>query len=525
MNQLISIYFANQLKLSKGDTKRTRRILGGAAIAVCLMFGLISYNLTFGISLKQTTGNLEPLPVIMAGASSLLALFSAIYSAKSLIFAYKDRDMLAALPLPRAKVVLSRVLILYIYELIYTFAIMLPCLGVCAALTRPGFTFWLTAIPGCIMLPVLPLVIGCALGAVGAVLTSGSRAMGAMRYVLITVFALGLMAVSFSSSFSTGENGLLGAQPLALIGRASSAMRRYWPPLAWFSDAVWKYPIRLLLLAAVSVAGLFAFTSVAGKYDGLVADRVASVKSRGGARLGRGKARGVLRALLVKEFATYTGAPLYVFNTAFGLLLMLIASGAFLIYGDKVISVLVQTPGGAEALIPALPLALGLFAVLSCTSACSVSMEGSRLWISRMLPVSRMMIFTAKMGVNFILSASASLISSIMIAAKLGADGEFLFWLIVTPLVYSAFTSAFGLFINLRHPKLDWTNEAAVVKQSAAVLLAMLGGFLVTLLPLGLQSAFGGFIVLRLATVIIAIFTTLLLMWMKRRGAALYDRL
>lgn len=174
-------------------------------------------------------------------------------------------------------------MILYIYELIYTFAIMLPCLGVCAALTRPGFTFWLTAIPGCIMLPVLPLVIGCALGAVGAVLTSGSRAMGAMRYVLITVFALGLMAVSFSSSFSTGENGLLGAQPLALIGRASSAMRRYWPPLAWFSDAVWKYPIRLLLLAAVSVAGLFAFTSVAGKYDGLVADRVASVKSRGSA--------------------------------------------------------------------------------------------------------------------------------------------------------------------------------------------------------------------------------------------------
>ena len=43
---------------------------------------------------------------------------------------------------------------------------------------------------------------------------------------------------------------------------------------------------------------------------------------------------------------------------------------------------------------------------------------------------------------------------------------------------YTLFISAAGLLINLRHPKLEWTNENAVVKQSASVGLTIGLGFI-----------------------------------------------
>ncbi|MEG2571311.1 MAG: hypothetical protein RSA70_07745, partial [Clostridia bacterium] len=43
------------------------------------------------------------------------------------------------------------------------------------------------------------------------------------------------------------------------------------------------------------------------------------------------------------------------------------------------------------------------------------------------------------------------------------------------PVVFSAFTSVFGMFVNCKLPNFDWESETAVVKQSAASMLGILG--------------------------------------------------
>jgi ABC-2 type transport system permease protein len=44
-----------------------------------------------------------------------------------------------------------------------------------------------------------------------------------------------------------------------------------------------------------------------------------------------------------------------------------------------------------------------------------------------------------------------------------------------------------GVLVNLKLPKLEWTNEVSVVKQSASVLVAILIGFISLLIPFGLS--------------------------------------
>ena len=58
-------------------------------------------------------------------------------------------------------------------------------------------------------------------------------------------------------------------------------------------------------------------------------------------------------------------------------------------------------------------------------------------------------------------------------------------WLLLVPLVGIPFSVLFGLFLNLKFPKLHWENATEVVKQSAASGLSLLGGFAILLPGVG----------------------------------------
>ena len=49
--------------------------------------------------------------------------------------------------------------------------------------------------------------------------------------------------------------------------------------------------------------------------------------------------------------------------------------------------------------------------------------------------------------------------------------------MLLIPCLYVCLTAYIGLAVNLKLPKLDWTSEAAVVKQSMGVLVALLSNF------------------------------------------------
>ena len=83
--------------------------------------------------------------------------------------------------------------------------------------------------------------------------------------------------------------------------------------------------------------------------------------------------------------------------------------------------------------------------------------------------------------------------------------------------------------MNLKLPKLDWTSEAAVVKQSMGVLVALLSNFVyIIVLVAGyvaLGSLTGSTLYLIISAVLTAVIAALFRICLKRRGVQVFEAL
>ena len=78
-------------------------------------------------------------------------------------------------------------------------------------------------------------------------------------------------------------------------------------------------------------------------------------------------------------------------------------------------------------------------------------------------------------------------------------------------------------------PKLDWTSEASVVKQSMGVLVALLSNFVYIIVLVAGYVAFGSLtgstLYLIISAVLTAVIAALFRIWLKRRGVQVFEAL
>ena len=84
---------------------------------------------------------------------------------------------------------------------------------------------------------------------------------------------------------------------------------------------------------------------------------------------------------------------------------------------------------------------------------------------------------------NLILGLPSVLIASILCMIRFRLD---LLWgliAVVIPVLYTLLASVGGMYVNIRFPNFSWTNEAAVVKQSASAMITVFGGMILVVIP------------------------------------------
>ena len=74
---------------------------------------------------------------------------------------------------------------------------------------------------------------------------------------------------------------------------------------------------------------------------------------------------------------------------------------------------------------------------------------------------------------------------------KLGAGVFGWAALLLTAVLYSAFTALLGSFLNYKYPKYDWTNETQAVKNSIPMLIVIFGNMVLGIAVL-ILSVFAG---------------------------------
>ncbi|MNI62971.1 hypothetical protein D3C73_1183130 [compost metagenome] len=168
---------------------------------------------------------------------------------------------------------------------------------------------------------------------------------------------------------------------------------------------------------------------------------------------------------------------------------------------------------------------MSLFVALSCTTSSSISLEGNNLWIITSSPVPKSVIVFSKVAVNLTITVPVTVVSGVLLMIALGTGRMDSLFLLVIPVIYACYTALLGVIVNLKLPKLEWTSEVQVVKQSAAVLVAMLLGFVSLVIPVALtlllSSVNGQIVMLAIGLILIGLCAGMY-RYVKVKGEALF---
>jgi ABC-2 type transport system permease protein len=145
------------------------------------------------------------------------------------------------------------------------------------------------------------------------------------------------------------------------------------------------------------------------------------------------------------------------------------------------------------------------------------------------MPIEPKTVLRVKAIMQFMLSGLPMLFSCVCALFVVETSVTVKVLMIVMPLLYTALAAVFNTMIGLKMPLLNWTNEMAPIKQSGAVLLAMLIGWGSSigqfLLYMWQGYKIGSVAYLGIWTAVIAVLTIGIFRWLDTKGAKLFASL
>lgn len=463
-----------------------KRAVSGLAV-LALLAGLSLYlsgiySFLFAQQLAPI-GMLHVLFLIMPVIAVALGFLFTLFAAQGVVFGGKDNDLMLALPVPAFTLMLSRTLALYTENLVCCLFFMLPAgVAYLAYGGGGGAAFLLVLVLCTLLLALLPtllsLVIGFALAWASGKLGRGMLLKNLLYLAAFAVFMVVMMRLSFAmndlAQYAMGMQDAFSGWGLPFLLFERAACEGDLPALAGLAG--------LCLPSFLLVVWLFA-----GRYKKIVTS-LGARSARSDYKLERLSASGCRRALLKKEARKFFGTPIYLFNSGFGLLLMVGGSVAALLFREKVAQALAQMSGLNLPLLPLLAVAVCFLLATVTVTAPSISLEGKQLWILKEAPLPAFGLLLVKAGFQLLLTVPCLLVSVALLIPAFDLSLLDGLVLLLLGLLLGTLTALAGLFINLCMPKLDAPNDTVVVKQSASVLVAMLVNFLLVAAGGGLYS-------------------------------------
>ncbi|MDF2906239.1 MAG: putative rane protein [Herbinix sp.] len=506
----------DMLSVGNLKKKKPKALYVGIGFFVILMSAIsFIYSLMIGSGLMMFD-SLELLPPMMMSVACIILLVTTILQVKGTIFGFKDYDMVMALPISTGGIVASRLIILYSINMIFVTMLMLPMLLAYGMLAQPPILFYAFGIVAMLFVPLVPIVIASIIGTVIAYVASKFRRNNLLSIILI----MGFLAVFMAMSFSIEDNG----EKLVDMSRTLTAQVYDLYPLAkLYTMAVVEQDVLSFgLFLGVSALAFIAYTILVKAIFKKMNTAIMTGSARSNYKLGRLKTASPMKALYRKELKRYFSSTLYVTNTAFGIVMLTLASVAlFFVEPQKLLGE--EMPVNMIAGIG--PAIISFCVMMCCTTMSSISLEGKNLWIIKSMPVEPKTVYLAKIYVNLTV-LSPAVIDAVILGIALKADLLTIILMVLITVVCSVFISFYGLLMNLLLPNFNWSNETVVIKQGAAAMVTIFSSIgivaiqfvLMVIIP-NMTIAYLGYILVMIA--IDAGLYAIILSYGKKRYAAL----
>lgn len=488
---LSKIKIKESLRWGSGKKKKRGKIIGTTALVILYIISFLAIAVSlgflfFGIGTMLGGTSYDWIYfAYMAVGMFLLCFIGSVFMTETQMFEAKDNERLLAMPINPWYILISRMISLLFYNLLFGALIGLPAgivyiilsvLNLFGNVTVLGVVFYLATL---IMVPLLALALSMLAGWGISLISHKFKSAKIIRLILAVAASLLYFYVIMSDG-GWVQNLIMNA------GKIAKGIKAYIPPAYSIGRAITDQSILHFGLSILWCVVPFVLVSF------LVSRNFVKIISLGGNQSSiKYKSTGIkvrsLRHSLAKiELDRFFSSVTYIMNGGMGLILMVILSVMSLTKkSDLVQMVKMAKMSGfniTSLLGPGIAIAIiGVMAMVTISSA-SVSLDAKTLWIARSMPIRGSDILIAKAMPHILVSAPLILVSSILlqITFKLPVADRIL--VILVPQLANIFNAFMGVRLNVRFPKLDWTNEAQAIKQGMAVLFAMLLGALPVLL-------------------------------------------
>lgn len=465
---------------TKASDSKAKQIIFPIILSLIVMFAVGVYAVMFASEFSKVNLTYIMLTLFII-LTTILTLVEGIYKSQGILFDAKDNDLLFALPIEKSKILFVRIFKLLSFQFLYNALFMIPAYIVYIYYEHPGISFYLISILMTFLLPIIPTVISSIIGYIVKAVSVKFKAKKIVQTVFTMIIFFGIFYISLNTQ-GILENIINNAESI------NAVIKKVYYPAGAYIDLIQNFNLpTLLILIAINIVPLVIFIMIASKfYFGIISKSSEKGKSKKIKSIeSKVKVKSKLSALVSKELKRYFSSTVYIFNTSFGLILLLIITIAMSVNINGVINTITEGEGMGFDIIPIMP---KIFFCLVTYTACmtsitssSISLEGKSFNITKSLPISVDTILLSKILMSCIITMPVILISDLIffIAFQVGII-DILFILTISILM-PILIAIIGLFTNLKYPKMNASSDTEVVKQSMSTTIAVFSGMILGL--------------------------------------------
>lgn len=526
---LVKLNFKTMLlSLGSFSTRRNKRkALSSTAALVfmsCLMLfigGSYSFSLAFAFA---PLGAVDIAVVMMVLLAIMMCFLFTTFSSQGILFSGKDMDIIFALPISSFKIMLAKVMAIYLENFVFTVFLVVPAIAAYIYFVGFSIVAVLYLVLSMFVIPVFPTLLGLLVTFVISFISSRVKHKNLVTTVL-SLLGFGVMMALLMLLNGNMEQMLVSPDDFRTI------LTTYVAPIMWMRNAFVNGNLLqfLLFVATAFVPFLLTAYLLSFSYQNILT-KVLSHSVKHDYKMQALSTSSAFSALLKKESKRFFGTAMYFLNAGVGPLMLLMSAVASLFFQGEIRTFLDMIPPELSSLIPA---ALATMAIMTCAmctiTSVSISLEGNRLWILKESPIATTTIFKAKAAVQFFYTMAIVVVSVALVFIPFSLTLVDCALILLPCFAFCLFNALFGLVANLLFPKLDVPNENIVIKQSMSVLICMFAGILLVAGILFLYFQFLFFIpptyFLLLFTLFFFILSSALWLFLSKKGVQLFAEL
>ena len=307
----------------KDGSSNASKIITPIILGLLVMFAIASFYLP----LAEEFNKIDMMNVYLGMVvifPTFMAFVEGIYKSQSILFEARDNELLFAMPISKKSILLARFIKLYVFQLLFSSLLFIPAVVLYAFYKKADVSYYLISVLTLILLPIIPTAISCVIGYI--IKSASVKFKHKQTAQLIFTFAVFTVVMMIS----------VNAEPIMknMLERAEeiNTCLEYYYPVKAYQEMILNFnDVTPIILVTMNAMVLVAFILIVGKtYFKIISKASEKLKTETpNSKLKISfKKKTKYQALIYKELSRFFSSTVYVINTLFGMVLLIIATVA-----------------------------------------------------------------------------------------------------------------------------------------------------------------------------------------------------